>query len=62
VLKGSVNMRNKGRFQAPAEVLSAMKMMIGSEGRSMKDISATPGPIPRTFPEKASAMRSWPAP
>ena len=42
----------------PAEVLSAAKTTTGSERRSSISISATPGPIPRTFPLKAFFNRS----
>ncbi len=50
-----------GRLNAPGSVLSIMKMATGSAGRSWNSISALPGPIPRTFPEKESTRRSWPA-
>ncbi len=62
VVKGSANIFTRGMFQAPAEVLSAMKIKMGSEALSLISISATPGPIPFTFPEKASLSRSCPAP
>jgi len=60
--KGSANMRKMGRLNAPGSVLSIMKIATGSAGRSTNSISALPGPIPRMFPLKASARRSWPAP
>lgn len=62
MLNGSQKMLYSGRFHAPGEVLSAANTMNGSDGRSKISISATPGPAPRTFPEKASASTSWPAP
>ncbi len=34
---------------------------MGSLGLSSNSISATPGPNPLTFPEKASESKSWPA-
>ena len=62
VLKGSANILKKGRLNAPAEVLSPMNTITGSEGRSSSSISAAPGPAPRMLPEKASVRRSCPAP
>ncbi len=62
VVNGSANILNSGRLKEPADVLSPMKTMMGSDGRSSMTISAEPGPMPRTLPEKASERRSWPAP
>ncbi len=62
VLKGSPNILKRGRFQAPGEVLSAMKTITGSLFRSTNSISATPGPMPLILPLKASDKRSCPAP
>ncbi len=62
VQNGSANILKRGRFQPPADVLSAMKTTTGSLSLSTNSISATPGPMPLTFPENASFSRSCPAP
>ena len=62
VLKGSANILKNGRLNEPAEVLSPMKTITGSEGRSSSSSSAEPGPAPRMLPENASTRMSWPAP
>ena len=62
VQNGSAKIRKSGKFHAPGEVLSAMKIKTVSAFRSTNSISAHPGPRPFMFPEKASERISWPAP
>src|SRR5919197_6301559 len=62
LLLASTNILHKGKLKAPGSVLSAANTQNTSLGRSSISISATPGPIPFTLPEKASFSKSWPAP
>jgi len=58
VLNGSANILYIGKLKAPGSVLSIINAITGSAFLSSNSSSATPGPIPLTFPLNASAKRS----
>ena len=62
LLPASTNILQNGKLNAPGSVLSAAKIQNTSLCLSSISISATPGPIPLTFPEKESFNKSCPAP
>src|SRR5206468_5819461 len=52
LLLASTNILQRGKLKAPGSVLSAAKTQNTSLGLSSISSSATPGPIPLTFPER----------